>query len=182
MRQYRDATFPAGQDAVSRGVDPRHPVTFDLTRDQPDNIIEHDDGSVFRLGSFVRDSRGRAVVELYSDLKRHNMGSRLAESIDEVGTGPATFLTRALWGAGSTGPYLHDGRATTLTEAILEHGGEAAASRASFVARSPGDRRALIAFLENLVLFKIEEDEVVVPPPPAVRLAPELRMRRPRAR
>jgi hypothetical protein len=182
MRQYRDVTFPAGQDPVARGVDPRFPVKFDLTRDQPDNIIENEDGTIVRLGSFARDSRGRAIVELFSDLRRHNMGSRLAEAIDEVGTGPAAFLTRALWGLGSTAPYLHDGRATTVTEAILEHGGEAAASRSAFLARSGDDQGALLAFLGNLVLFKLEESEVVVPPPPTVHLAPQLQMRRPRSR
>ena len=94
------------------------------------------------------------------------MGSGLAEPIDEVGTGPAMFLTENLWGVGSTAPYLHDGRATTLTEAILEHGGEAQNSANFFRAAldanrtNPSDTRAadLIAALENLVLFFEEED------------------------
>jgi CxxC motif-containing protein (DUF1111 family) len=84
------------------------------------------------------------------------MGPGLAETIDEVGTGAAMFLTENLWGVGSTAPYLHDGRATTLTEAILEHGGEAGGSRASFAALSTADQRDLLAFLNNLVLFKQE--------------------------
>ncbi len=159
-RAYRDAVFPAGQDPVARAVDPRFPVSFDITEDQPDNIIHDDAGNVvFRLGSFRRASNGDAVIELFGDLKRHSMGSGLAEQIDEVGTGAATFLTENLWGVGSTGPYLHDGRATTLTEAILEHGGEAADSRDAFRRRSHGDQAALIAFLDNLVLFKMEEEE-----------------------
>jgi mono/diheme cytochrome c family protein len=173
---FRDASFPAGQDPVARGVDRRFPVTFDLTRDQPDNVVTDAGGNVtFRLGSLVRDSRGRAVVDLYGDLKRHYMGPGLAETIDDIGSGPATFLTENLWGVGSTAPYLHDGRATTLTEAILEHGGEAAASRNAFLARPVADRQALIAFLDNLVLFKMEEDEatgqlVVTIAPKSVRV------------
>jgi cytochrome c peroxidase len=156
---YRDAVFPAGQDPVSRGVDPRFPVKFDLTRDQPDNVITDDAGNVvFRLGALRKDSSGRAIAEIYGDLKRHNLGSGIAESIDEVGTGAATFLTENLWGVGSTAPYMHDGRATTLTEAILEHGGAASASRSNFRSLSLSDKRALIAFLENLVLFKIPEE------------------------
>jgi CxxC motif-containing protein (DUF1111 family) len=83
------------------------------------------------------------------------MGSGLAERIDEVGTGASTFMTENLWGVGSTAPYLHDGRATTLTEAILEHGGEAASSRAAFTDLSLDDKKALLAFLNNLVLFKL---------------------------
>jgi cytochrome c peroxidase len=75
-------------------------------------------------------------------------------------------MTENLWGVGSTAPYMHDGRATTLAEAILAHAAsdndnasEARASRAAYRALPPRDKRALIAFLENLVLFKLEEDE-----------------------
>jgi CxxC motif-containing protein (DUF1111 family) len=110
---------------------------------------------VFRLGSLKTDAQGRALVELYGDLRRHRMGSGLAEGIDEVGTGPQTFLTENLWGVGSTAPYMHDGRATTLTEAILEHGGEATATRDAFVGLPTEHQKDLIAFLDNLVLFKM---------------------------
>ena len=79
---------------------------------------------------------------------------------------PDTFLTENLWGVGSTAPYLHDGRATTLAEAIIEHAAsnndtasEARGARAAYLARSLSDRQAVIAFLENLVLFKLEEEE-----------------------
>lgn len=85
------------------------------------------------------------------------MGPGLAESIDEAGTGSSVFLTENLWGVGSTAPYLHDGRATTLGEAILEHGGDAAKSRSAFLASSQSDQRDVIAHLNNLVLFKMEE-------------------------
>jgi hypothetical protein len=178
---YRDGdAFPAGQNPVQRGLDPRYPVTFDLTRDQPDNHIPRPGGGTFNLGAFPRDSSGRAVVELFGDLKRHVMGPRLAEPVNEIAGDdvtpipinprnrhtPDTFLTENLWGVGSTAPYMHDGRATSLTEAILEHGtgasddpSEAAPARRSFLQRSTSDKQALIAFLDNLVLFKIEEEE-----------------------
>jgi hypothetical protein len=179
---FRDGTsFPAGQPTANV-VDPRNPITFDLTRDQPDNIIRRADGSIrARLGSFTqRDSAGRTVIELYGDLKRHAMGARLAEPVNEIAGDdvtpipvnprnrhtPDTFLTENLWGVGSTAPYMHDGRATTLAEAILEHAAsnsdtssEARASRAAYLSRSLSDKQAVIAFLENLVLFKLEEDE-----------------------
>lgn len=179
---YRDgATFPAGQPTATV-LDPRNPITFDLTRDQPDNIIHNGDGSVrARLGAFTRrDSQGRTIVELFGDLKRHAMGPRLAEPVNEIAGDdvtpipvdprnrhtPDTFMTENLWGVGSTAPYMHDGRATTLAEAILEHAAsnsdtasEARASRAAYLSRSLSDKQALIAFLENLVLFKIEEEE-----------------------
>jgi hypothetical protein len=158
---HRDARFPAGQDPVAMGVDPRQAVRFDLTRDQPDNVLHNDDGSVrYRLGSLRVDPISRkAMVELGGDLKRHDMGPGLAEAVDETGTGASVFLTENLWGVGSTAPYLHDGRATTLTEAILEHGGEAAASRAAFTRLGAQQQADVIAFLENLVLFKLPEEE-----------------------
>jgi cytochrome c peroxidase len=87
-------------------------------------------------------------------------------------------MTRNLWGVGSTAPYLHDGRATTLTEAIIEHGGEAAASRNAFLARTHDDQAALIAFLNNLVMFKMSGNQVVIPPPATVKLNSALTLKR----
>lgn len=176
---YRDGTnFPAGQSTTGRGVDPAQPITFDLTKDQPDNVIVVN-GRTVRLGSFRKDSSGRTVVELFGDLKRHMMGPRLAEAVNEIAGDdvtpipldprnrhtPDTFMTESLWGVGSTAPYMHDGRATTLAEAILEHAAtgdtvsEARFSRTAYLNRSTGEKRDLIAFLENLVLLKIEEEE-----------------------
>ena len=157
---YRDKVFPAGQDPVASGVDPRRAVRFDLTSDQPNNVVLNTDGSVrFRLGSLRVDPRSRkAQVDLGGDLKRHDMGAGLRESVDEKGTGASVFLTENLWGVGSTPPYLHDGRATTLTEAILEHGGEAAASKTAFQRLSTQEQADVIAYLDNLVLFKLPED------------------------
>jgi hypothetical protein len=156
---YRDLRFPGGQDPLTRALDPTRAVAFDLTADQPDNRIVFK-GKEVRLGSFEPGPRtGSAVVRLYGDLKRHEMGTRLAESIDEIGTGPSNFVTENLWGVGSTAPYLHDGRATTLTEAILEHGGEGLASRNAFVGLPTSAKAEVIAFLQNLVLFVLPEPE-----------------------
>lgn len=61
-----------------------------------------------------------------------------------------------LWGlglsetVGDSPRYLHDGRARTLNEAILWHGGEAKVARSRFVALSPDGRKALLAFLGSL--------------------------------
>jgi len=155
---HRDELFPAGQDPRRELVDADFPVSFDLTQDQPDNVIGLPNGTEYRLGSLPRDSQGRAVVELFSDLKRHDLGADMAEPIDEAGTGRSMFLTQELWGVASTAPYMHDGRATTLTEAILFHGGEGAAARSAFVALSTQAKQDLVAFLDNLVLFKLAEE------------------------
>jgi CxxC motif-containing protein (DUF1111 family) len=81
------------------------------------------------------------------------MGPGLAENINAAGNGNATFVTRSLWGVGSTPQYLHDGRATTIREAIREHGGEAQASRDAFFQQNATNQRNAIRFLKNLVLF-----------------------------
>ena len=148
---YFDNPFPAGQPALAEVI------RFDLTRDLPDNQFavgrKH-----FDLGNFERTREGGAIVRLYGDLKRHDMGPGLAENIDETGDGASVWITKELWGVGSTAQYLHDGRATTLTEAILEHGGEAAASRAAFRSLATADKADLLAFLNNLILFKTPEE------------------------
>ncbi len=156
---YRDEIFPSGLHPIDELVDPTLPVSFDLTRDQPDNIVQDKAGREFRLGSFQRDHRGRAIIRLYSDLRRHDLGSDVAEPIDEIGTGHSIWLTKELWGVGSTGPYLHDGRASTLTEAILAHGGEGQNSRQRFQELPLLRQQHLLDFLENLILFKIEKEE-----------------------
>jgi CxxC motif-containing protein (DUF1111 family) len=156
---YRDAMFPAGLKPLAEGLDPIRAVSYDLTRDLPDNIVATADGGEIRLGAFVADREGRARVPLYADLKRHDMGSELADTVDEIGTGPSVWLTEPLWGVGSTAPYLHDGRATTLDEAIRAHGGEAAPVRDAYAALTLAEQAELLAFLENLVLFRTPEDE-----------------------
>lgn len=159
--EFMELEFPSGLLPVDESVDPTNPVSFDLTADQPDNVL-HVRGREIHFGPFEKDSTGGAIVRLYGDLKRHDMGPRLAENIDEAQSGEATFITEELWGVGSTAPYLHDGRATTLTEAILDHGGEADASRMNAAALSREEFAAMIAFLDNLILFKVVQDEVVI--------------------
>lgn len=148
--------FPNGRTYLSDSLDPARAVKFDLTRDVQENADIESNGQP--LGTFRR-AGNRAVVELFGDLRRHDLGAGLAESVDEQGTGPSVFLTENLWGVGSSAPYMHDGRATTLTEAILEHGGEGQASRTAFRMLSVGQRQQLVAFLKNLVIFKASDEE-----------------------
>ena len=91
---------------------------------------------------------GGIRVPLFSDLKRHDMGPGLAESF---GTPlDSQFITARLWGVADTAPYLHDGRALTLTDAILAHGGEAQAARDAFDQAAPAQRVELLTFLRTL--------------------------------
>lgn len=150
---YRDnGMFPAGQPAEIT------PVMFDLTTDLLDNHIFVGKKFIRNMANFLTNEDGKTIVSLYGDLKRHDMGPGLAEQIDEVSTGASVWMTKELWGVGSTPPYLHDGRATTLTEAILLHGGDAQVVRDNFVALTPGEQAAVARFLRNLVILKIEKE------------------------
>ena len=89
------------------------------------------------------------MVPLFADLKRHDMGPELAESFGEELA--AQFTTARLWGVADTAPYLHDGRALTLTEAITLHGGEAQAARDAFVdTLDAQEKETLLTFLRSL--------------------------------
>ena len=60
------------------------------------------------------------------------------------------FLTRPLWGLAETAPYLHDGRAPTIHDAIVLHGGEAAAARDAYLALDENGRASVRVFLASL--------------------------------
>jgi hypothetical protein len=89
-------------------------------------------------------------VPLFSDLKRHNMGPRLAETFELGEIANEEFITARLWGIADTAPYLHDGRATSLYDAIEFHGGEAQSARDAFLALSSTDQQKLLYFLSKL--------------------------------
>jgi CxxC motif-containing protein (DUF1111 family) len=72
----------------------------------------------------------RGPLRLYSDLLIHDVGPDLADGLGPGEAESYEFRTQPLWGVSSTGPYLHDGRASTLDEAIRWHGGEAQRARA----------------------------------------------------
>jgi hypothetical protein len=97
-----------------------------------------------------------APLFLFSDLKRHDMGVNLADKVDEVlpnGKGKVDkqeWLTRSLWGLADTAPYLHDGRAQNVDEAILWHGGEAKQSRLLYTQLSSQEKSELRLFLMSL--------------------------------
>jgi CxxC motif-containing protein (DUF1111 family) len=89
-------------------------------------------------------------VHAYSDLLLHDIAAPDALGIEEGAAGIHDFRTAPLWGLGRTAPYLHDGRANTIEDAIAEHAGEGARSRDQVGALSSTDREALLAFLRSL--------------------------------
>lgn len=96
------------------------------------------------------------VIYPYSDLLVHDMGEGLADSKGEGQAGASEWRTPPLWGLGlmktvnGQMTLLHDGRAQSYEEAILWHGGEAAAMSGAFRAISKADRDDLIFFLNSI--------------------------------
>lgn len=92
----------------------------------------------------------------YSDLLLHDLGAGLADHRPVAEASGWEWRTQPLWGIGRAGAvngnafFLHDGRARTIEEAILWHGGEASASRAKYAALGKSERADLIEFISGL--------------------------------
>jgi CxxC motif-containing protein (DUF1111 family) len=107
-----------------------------------------------------RDAANKAqafqLIWPYSDFLLHDMGEGLADGQPVGVASGREWRTPPLWGIGLTKTvnghtfFLHDGRARSLTEAILWHGGEGQKARDRFAALEKHDRDALLTFLESL--------------------------------
>lgn len=92
----------------------------------------------------------------FTDMLLHDMGPGLSDDRKDFEASGAEWKTRPLWGLGQTltvnprASFLHDGRAKTVEEAILWHGGEAEYSKNNFMALSKADRQAVLRFLKSL--------------------------------
>lgn len=88
-------------------------------------------------------------VPAYTDLLLHDMGPELADGVQMGNATGSEFRTQPLWGLRHHAPFLHDGRADTIDDAIRLHGGEASAIRNAYAQLSQSDRDAILAFLET---------------------------------
>lgn len=92
----------------------------------------------------------------YTDLLLHDMGEGLADNRPEGNATGSEWRTAPLWGIGLTkmvsgySHYLHDGRARSLLEAILWHGGEAQSQRDAVIDLDRNSRDQLLKFIESL--------------------------------
>ncbi|MBV1863998.1 MAG: c-type cytochrome [Rhodobacteraceae bacterium] len=104
----------------------------------------------------LRPELSNQLIWPYSDFLLHDMGAGLADGFPEGLARGNEWRTPPLWGIGLTQDvsghsfFLHDGRARSLLEAVLWHGGEAQGARDKVVEMPAGERRALIRFLESL--------------------------------
>lgn len=98
----------------------------------------------------------RQTIHPYTDLLLHDVGELLSDGRPDFAAQGAEWRTPPLWGIGLAqvvspeATFLHDGRARTLAEAILWHGGEAMRSREAFRRAPRSERDALIGFLRTL--------------------------------
>ena len=109
------------------------------------------------LAELPRDAEGRTLVPLFGDLKRHRIsGGRNShfgnELLSQRHVERDVFATTELWGVADTAPYGHRNDLTTLSEAILAHGGDAEASRDAYEALDENGRKGVIAFLRTLTV------------------------------
>jgi len=104
--------------------------------------------------SFKKNNQGGIAVNLFSDLKQHYMGEALKETFSlATDKQNGEFITARLWGIADTAPYLHDGRALTLEDAIRLHdnpGSEATTAGQNFKSLETVEQENLIKFLNTL--------------------------------
>ena len=99
---------------------------------------------------------GNQRIWPYSDLLLHDMGPELADGRPDFTASGSEWRTPPLWGIGLSKQVngqaflLHDGRARSIEEAILWHGGEGQAAQQQFVALNKNQRGELIRFVESL--------------------------------
>ena len=108
--------------------------------------------AVCHRGGFTAVSPIAAIngrtVDAFSDFLLHDVGT--GDGIIQ-GDSPANVLrTPPLWGVSESAPYLHDGSAATIKEAIRRHANQAAAARKAFLELSHEEQEALLEFLDSI--------------------------------
>ena len=109
-----------------------------------------------RTGPSELAALDRQVIRPYTDLLLHDMGRALADDRPDGDASGTEWRTPPLWGIGLVETvnghtrFLHDGRARSIEEAVLWHGGEARSAQRAFTELPARSRRMLLAFLGSL--------------------------------
>ena len=113
--------------------------------------------STYRTGQHKdHEELSNRVIKPYSDFLLHNMGPELDDGLKEGKVESSEWKTPPLWGIGLVKivnkhtRFLHDGRARSIEEAILWHGGEGLISKEKFLSLSAEERRTVLKFLSSL--------------------------------
>jgi CxxC motif-containing protein (DUF1111 family) len=104
-------------------------------------------------GDYPIDLLAGISAPIYSDLLLHDMGDELADGLADQKAGPREWKTAPLIGLRHEKAFLHDGRAPSIEQAILLHGGTGSQARGSaelFRELSPADKTELLAFVASL--------------------------------
>jgi CxxC motif-containing protein (DUF1111 family) len=105
--------------------------------------------ATMRTGAHPIAALDRKTYHPYSDFLLHDMGA-LGDGLEMGSAAGSEFRTTPLWGLRFITRYLHDGRATTVEEAILAHNGQARPARDRFAALAGPAKAKLMAFLGSL--------------------------------
>lgn len=146
----RTLAVPARRDVGAPATD-RGEELFEATGCSACHLTEMRTGP-----SDTAEALSEQTIRPYTDLLLHDMGDDLADDRPEGAADGREWRTPPLWGIGLVETvnghtrFLHDGRARSIEEAVLWHGGEAESAQERFVALDADDRRALLAFLESL--------------------------------
>jgi hypothetical protein len=106
-------------------------------------------------GLWLPRRRAHTVRGIYSDFKYHDLGESFYQ-MQFDGSVIRKWRTAPLWGLASTAPYGHDGASLCIDDVIRRHGGEALTSRNAYAVLARADRRAVLDFLESLVLYQTD--------------------------
>jgi CxxC motif-containing protein (DUF1111 family) len=173
---HHQASSPLEPDAKPKGLDltqeecdalvayVRHlPVPTARTAGSRESQVIAEGRSLFEAAGCATCHQARLgdIDGIYSDMLLHDMGPALSDSGSYYGiSNPDSstdgvkkqeWRTPPLWGFRDSGPYLHDGRAATLEEAVALHGGQAAKTTKRFFGLSSEERLRVQAFLRSLV-------------------------------
>jgi len=146
VRPIRDSTLPPwGYMVFERiGCATCHSPRLGGVNGLYSDLLLHDLGDrVFDFGGYGGSANPAGVKDL---------AERTAPARSSGEAGPTEWRTPPLWGVADSAPYLHDGRASTLDEAIRLHGGEADATSERYRKLDARDRRELLLFLQSLTV------------------------------
>jgi autotransporter-associated beta strand protein len=115
----------------------------------PTSPAYHPPSDLSLVSNVVITALSGKSANLYSDLLLHDMGT-LNDGIAQGAATTNQMMTAPLWGLRMNFPYLHDGRATNVDEAIRDHDGDAAAAAARYINLSPTQQTNLLIFLNSL--------------------------------
>ncbi len=128
------------------------PVALNKAQLQGQKLFAQAGCNVCHQPSFKLDDK--TTIHPYSDFLLHDLGAELADGRSEFMANEKEWKTTPLWGIGhrvrTERYFLHDGRAKSVQEAILWHGGEAQAAKQNFTQLKQTQRQQLIQFLETL--------------------------------